>query len=113
MLNGRDCNTLAVTAQPDIRQQPGFDFADKFVSEGHLRRTASNQLWRPRKTRTDTILVRARDEQLLLPLHHQMRPWAMKAGVAPLNRSADNPQARYTPVKKGIVSRADHRPGAA
>ena len=44
-------------------------------------------------------LVRARDEQLLLPLHHQMRPWAMKAGITTLHRSADNPEARYTSVK--------------
>jgi len=44
-------------------------------------------------------LVRARDEQLLLPLHHQMRPWAMKANVTTIHRSADNPEARYTSVK--------------
>jgi len=44
-------------------------------------------------------LVRARDEQLLLPLHHQMRPWAMKANVTTIHRSADNPEARYTTIK--------------
>ena len=44
-------------------------------------------------------LVRTRDEQLLLPLHHQMRPWAMKASVTTIHRSDDRPEARFTSVK--------------
>ena len=44
-------------------------------------------------------LVRTRDEHLLLPLHHQMRPWAMKAGVTTVHRSDDRPEARFTSVK--------------
>ena len=44
-------------------------------------------------------LVRTRDEYLLLPLHHQMRPWAMKAGVTTVHRSDDRPEARFTSVK--------------
>jgi peptide/nickel transport system substrate-binding protein len=44
-------------------------------------------------------LVRTRDEHLLLPLHHQMRPWAMKAGVSTVHRSDDRPEARFTSVK--------------
>ena len=44
-------------------------------------------------------LVRTRDEVLLIPLHHQMRPWAMKAGVTTVHRSDDRPEARYTSVK--------------
>jgi peptide/nickel transport system substrate-binding protein len=44
-------------------------------------------------------LVRTRDEYLLLPLHHQMRPWAMKAGVSTVHRSDDRPEARFTSVK--------------
>jgi peptide/nickel transport system substrate-binding protein len=44
-------------------------------------------------------LVRTRDEVLLIPLHHQMRPWAMKKGVTTLHRSDDRPEARFTSVK--------------
>jgi peptide/nickel transport system substrate-binding protein len=44
-------------------------------------------------------LLRIRDEVLVIPLHHQMRPWAMKAGVSTIHRSDDRPEARFTSVK--------------
>jgi peptide/nickel transport system substrate-binding protein len=44
-------------------------------------------------------LVRIKDEVLLIPLHHQMRPWAMKAGVTTVHRSDDRPEARFTSVR--------------
>ncbi len=44
-------------------------------------------------------LVRIRDEVFLIPLHHQMRPWAMKAGVTTVHRSDDKPEARFTSVR--------------
>jgi len=44
-------------------------------------------------------LVRTRDEVLVIPLHHQMRPWAMKAGVTTVHRSDDRPEARFTSLK--------------
>jgi peptide/nickel transport system substrate-binding protein len=44
-------------------------------------------------------LVRTRDEVLVIPLHHQMRPWAMKAGVTTIHRSDDRPEARFTTIK--------------
>lgn len=44
-------------------------------------------------------LVRTRDEVLLIPLHHQMRPWAMKTGVSTVHRSDDRPEARFTSVQ--------------
>jgi len=44
-------------------------------------------------------LVRTRDEVLLIPLHHQMRPWAMQTGVTTVHRSDDRPEARFTNVK--------------
>jgi peptide/nickel transport system substrate-binding protein len=44
-------------------------------------------------------LLRVKDEVLLIPLHHQMRPWAMKAGVTTVHRSDDRPEARFTTVK--------------
>jgi len=44
-------------------------------------------------------LVRIKDEVLLIPIHHQMRPWAMKSGVSTVHRSDDRPEARFTSVK--------------
>jgi len=44
-------------------------------------------------------LVRTRDEYLFVPLHHQLRPWAMKASVTTLHRADDRPAARFTNVK--------------
>jgi len=60
------------------------------------------------KTETDTAkrngiireaLQRIKDEVLLIPIHHQMRPWAMKAGVTTVHRSDDRPEARFTTVR--------------
>jgi peptide/nickel transport system substrate-binding protein len=44
-------------------------------------------------------LIRTRDEMLVIPLHHQMRPWAMKSGVTTVHRSDDRPEARYTSIR--------------
>ena len=44
-------------------------------------------------------LVRTRDEHLYVPLHHQLRPWAMKQNVTTIHRSDDRPAARFTTVK--------------
>jgi peptide/nickel transport system substrate-binding protein len=44
-------------------------------------------------------LLRVKDEVLLIPLHHQMRPWAMKANITTVHRSDDRPEARFTTVK--------------
>ena len=44
-------------------------------------------------------LLRTRDEVLVIPLHHQMRPWAMKQGVTTVHRSDDRPEAKFTSVK--------------
>jgi len=44
-------------------------------------------------------LVRVRDEVLVIPIHHQMRPWAMKANVSTVHRSDDRPEARFATVK--------------
>ena len=44
-------------------------------------------------------LIRTRDEVLLIPLHHQLRPWAMKKGVETVYRNDDRPEARFTSVK--------------
>ena len=44
-------------------------------------------------------LLRIRDESLFIPIHHQIRPWAMKPGVDTLHRSNDYFEARYTTLK--------------
>ena len=44
-------------------------------------------------------LQRARDEVLVIPLHHQLRPWAMKTSVTTLHRADDRPAARFTSIK--------------
>ena len=44
-------------------------------------------------------LVRIKDETLLIPLHHQIRPWVMKANVTTVHRSDDRPEARFTSIK--------------
>jgi peptide/nickel transport system substrate-binding protein len=44
-------------------------------------------------------LIKTRDEVLIIPLHHQMRPWAMKQGVTTIHRSDDRPEARFTSLR--------------
>lgn len=44
-------------------------------------------------------LLRIRDEALFIPIHHQIRPWAMKPSVDTVHRSNDYFEARYTTVK--------------
>ena len=44
-------------------------------------------------------LLRVRDQTLLIPLHHQIRPWVMKAGVNTVHRSDDRPEARFTNLR--------------
>jgi len=44
-------------------------------------------------------LKRTRDEAFYVPLHHQLRPWAMKKGVTPHYDVLDRHHARFTTVK--------------
>ncbi len=44
-------------------------------------------------------LLRIKDEVFFIPLHHQVRPWAMKASVTTVHRSDDRPEARFTSIK--------------
>ena len=44
-------------------------------------------------------LTIARDEVLVIPLHHQMRPWAMKKNVTMTHNSNDAPKMFYVTVK--------------
>src|SRR5712671_1403064 len=43
-------------------------------------------------------LVKTRDEAYYVPLHHQLRPWAMKKNVSVPYAPDDRPQARFTKV---------------
>jgi peptide/nickel transport system substrate-binding protein len=44
-------------------------------------------------------LVITRDQYYYVPLHHQLRPWAMKTNVTTVYKSDDRPEARYATVK--------------
>jgi peptide/nickel transport system substrate-binding protein len=59
------------------------------------------------KTETDTAkrdgmlreaLKMTADNAYYIPIHHQMRPWAMKKDVTTVHRSDDRPEARFTSV---------------
>jgi peptide/nickel transport system substrate-binding protein len=43
-------------------------------------------------------LVTTRDEAYYVPLHHQLRPWAMKRSVTTIHSPDDRPQSRYARV---------------
>ncbi len=47
----------------------------------------------------NSVLTRVRDENYFIPLHHQVRPWAMKANIETVHRSDDKPEARFAKVK--------------
>ncbi len=46
----------------------------------------------------EAALIRVRDEAYYVPLHHQLRPWAMKKNVTTLHRADDRPEARFARV---------------
>jgi hypothetical protein len=56
-------------------------------------------------------LVLTRDEVLTIPLHHQLRPWAMKKGITTVHRADDRPEARFTSVNPGGNSEQHRPPG--
>jgi peptide/nickel transport system substrate-binding protein len=41
----------------------------------------------------------ARDQVLTIPLHHQMRPWAMKKNITMVHNSNDAPKMFYVTKK--------------
>jgi len=43
-------------------------------------------------------LVTTRDQAYYIPLHHQMRPWAMKKSVNTVHRADDRPESRFTRI---------------
>ena len=55
------------------------------------------------KAKRDAMIREAltitRDQALLVPLHHQMRPWAMKKNVSIAHNSNDAPKMYYANIK--------------
>ena len=47
-------------------------------------------------------LVNTRDNYYYVPIHHQLRPWAMKKSVTTVHKADDRPEARYTRVDGGV-----------
>jgi peptide/nickel transport system substrate-binding protein len=45
--------------------------------------------------------VKTRDMHYYVPLHHQLRPWAMKKNVTTVHVADDRPEARFTRVGGG------------
>jgi peptide/nickel transport system substrate-binding protein len=46
-------------------------------------------------------LIKTRDMHYYVPLHHQLRPWAMKKNVTTVHIADDRPEARFTRVGGG------------
>jgi len=46
-------------------------------------------------------LVTTRDQYYYVPIHHQLRPWAMKKGVSTVHSADDRHQSRYTRIGGG------------
>jgi peptide/nickel transport system substrate-binding protein len=44
-------------------------------------------------------LIKTRDEAYYVPIHHQLRPWAMKRNVTHVHSADDRPQSRFASVK--------------
>ncbi|MGI9133205.1 MAG: ABC transporter substrate-binding protein, partial [Rhodoferax sp.] len=44
-------------------------------------------------------LVMIRDNYYYIPLHHQLRPWAMKKSVTTVHKSNDQPESRYARIE--------------
>jgi peptide/nickel transport system substrate-binding protein len=82
--------------------------ADGSFNLGRVSDTEIDRMVDQAKTETDEAkrdkllrdgLVRTRDQHYYVPLHHQMRPWAMKKGVSITYSPDDRPQARFATVK--------------
>jgi len=81
--------------------------ADGSFNCGRISDPKLDQLIDAMKTETDIkkrdallrqALITTRDEAYYVPLHHQMRPWAMKKNVTTLHRADDRPEARFARI---------------
>ncbi len=78
--------------------------ADGSFNCGRVSDAKLDQIIDTMKTETDVkkrdalmrqALIMTRDEAYYVPLHHQLRPWAMKKSVTTLHRADDRPEARF------------------
>jgi peptide/nickel transport system substrate-binding protein len=46
-------------------------------------------------------LIATRDQHYYVPIHHQLRPWAMKKSVTTVHKADDRPESRYARVDGG------------
>jgi peptide/nickel transport system substrate-binding protein len=47
-------------------------------------------------------LIVTRDQHYYVPIHHQLRPWAMKKSVTTVHKADDRPESRLTRVGGGV-----------
>ncbi|HEX2332168.1 MAG TPA: ABC transporter substrate-binding protein [Burkholderiales bacterium] len=47
-------------------------------------------------------LVTTRDQYYYVPIHHQLRPWAMKKNVSTVHKADDRPESRFARVDGGV-----------
>jgi len=47
-------------------------------------------------------LMATRDQHYYVPIHHQLRPWAMKKSVTTVHKADDRPESRYARVGGGV-----------
>jgi peptide/nickel transport system substrate-binding protein len=47
-------------------------------------------------------LVTTRDQHYYVPIHHQLRPWAMKKSVTTVHKADDRPESRFARVGGGV-----------
>jgi peptide/nickel transport system substrate-binding protein len=47
-------------------------------------------------------LVTTRDQHYYVPIHHQLRPWAMKKNVSTVHKADDRPESRFARVDGGV-----------
>jgi len=52
-----------------------------------------------RDTLIGQALQRVKDEYYVIPLHHQIRPWAMRKGVTTIHRADDRPMPTWTTIQ--------------
>lgn len=52
-----------------------------------------------RRAQVREALQRVRDEFLFIPVHHQVRPWAMRSNLDTLHRADDKPEPRLTTLR--------------
>ncbi|MDX1374542.1 MAG: ABC transporter substrate-binding protein [Burkholderiales bacterium] len=82
--------------------------ADGNFNQGRISDAKLDAIIDASKTETDVAkrdklleeaLVMTRDNHYYVPLHHQLRPWAMKTNVTTVHKADDRPEARLTSVK--------------